>query len=49
MRISGKISVGVLSAASGPSINKSKAITTNVYGRLIARPTTFNAMFIFLH
>src|SRR5665213_1690084 len=34
--ISGKMSVGVRSAASGPIISRSSASTTNVYGRLSA-------------
>src|SRR3984957_5642300 len=36
IRMSGKISVGVRSAASGPTIRRSSASTTNVYGRLKA-------------
>src|SRR6266853_1088242 len=36
MRISGKMSVGVRSAASGPMIRSSSARTTNVYGLLSA-------------
>jgi hypothetical protein len=40
MRISGKMSVGVRRAASGPMINSSRASTTNVYGRLNAIRTS---------
>src|SRR6266850_6717986 len=36
IRMSGKMSVGVRSAASGPIINRSSASTTKVYGRLRA-------------
>src|SRR5882724_7885277 len=36
IRMSGKISVGVRNAASGPRIRRSSASTTNVYGRLSA-------------
>jgi hypothetical protein len=36
IRISGKMSVGVRSVASGPIINSSSASTTKVYGRLSA-------------
>src|SRR5258708_27531893 len=36
IRISGKMSVGVRSAASGPIIRRSSASTTKVYGRLSA-------------
>ena len=39
MRISGKISVGVRSAASGPMIRIRSASTTNVYGRSSAMRT----------
>jgi len=39
MRMSGKISVGVHNAASGPMIRMSSASTTNVYGRLRAMRT----------
>src|ERR1700687_4737138 len=40
MRISGKMSVGVRKAASGPIINRSSASTTKVYGRLSAMRTS---------
>src|SRR6202000_2881664 len=40
MRISGKMSVGVRSAASGPMIRSSSASTTKVYGRLSAIRTS---------
>src|ERR1700688_4430326 len=40
MRISGKMSVGVRSAASGPIISRSSASTTKVYGRLSAMRTS---------
>src|SRR5229473_1375556 len=40
MRISGKMSVGVRSAASGPIIRRSSASTTKVYGRLSAIRTS---------
>lgn len=40
MRMSGKMSVGVRSAASGPIINRSSASTTKVYGRLSAMRTS---------
>src|ERR1700749_396581 len=39
IRISGKMSVGVRSAASGPMISSSSASTTKVYGRLSAMRT----------
>ena len=38
--MSGKMSVGVRSAASGPKIRISSASTTNVYGRLSAMRTS---------
>src|ERR1700722_20491566 len=40
IRISGKMSVGERSAASGPMIRRSSASTTNVYGRLKAIRTS---------
>src|SRR6201996_6983792 len=40
MRMSGKISVGVRSAARGPRISSRSASTTNVYGRLSAIRTS---------
>ena len=40
MRMSGKMSVGVRSAASGPMIISSSANTTKVYGRLSAMRTS---------
>src|SRR5690606_21451564 len=40
IRISGKMSVGVRSAANGPKISSSNAITTKVYGRCSAVRTT---------
>src|ERR1700722_4198752 len=40
IRISGKMSVGVRSVASGPIINSSSASTTKVYGRLSAIRTS---------
>src|SRR5712664_3065270 len=40
IRMSGKMSVGVRSAASGPIINSSSASTTKVYGRLSAIRTS---------
>src|SRR5712664_4323187 len=40
IRMSGKISVGVRSAASGPIISRSSASTTKVYGRLSAIRTS---------
>ena len=40
MRISGKMSVGVRSAASGPMISRRSASTTKVYGRLSAMRTS---------
>ena len=40
MRMSGKMSVGVRSAASGPMIRRSSASTTKVYGRLSAIRTS---------
>src|SRR5260221_8785436 len=40
IRMSGKMSVGVRSAASGPMIRRSSASTTKVYGRLSAIRTS---------
>ncbi|MGY4569002.1 hypothetical protein ACVWY5_002072 [Bradyrhizobium sp. USDA 3256] len=40
MRMSGKMSVGVRNAASGPIINSRIASTTKVYGRLSAIRTS---------
>ena len=40
IRMSGKMSVGVRSAASGPMIRSSSASTTKVYGRLSAIRTS---------
>ena len=40
MRMSGKMSTGVRSAASGPMIRMARARTTNVYGRRNAMRTS---------
>src|ERR1700680_2140560 len=49
IRMSGKISVGVRSAARGPRIASSNASTTNVYGRLRAIRTIAVIEQVFLY